>query len=110
MTAVLSFAAVALFLILVLAWTVEHCLAEDREADPMEAAADVKLSQASVDEVDAMSAYAEAMNPGPLLALRTHRVLLLDAPQGEPTLRRRILVSVMFVLAMVVLSAWIGGR
>ena len=110
MIAALTIAAVALFIVLVLMWAMQHCLACDPDADPMEATAGVHISKAEAEEMDAMAAYAEASNPKPLLELRTHRVVHPGAPELDAAIKRRVLIGCGFVLAMICLSAWVGAR
>lgn len=110
MAALLALSAFVLFMVLVFKWAIEHCLASDPDADSMEATSDTALSPAAVEEMDATSAYAEACNPGPLLALRTHRVLMPHQQMSDADIKRRVVIGVGFVLAMTCLSAWVGAR
>lgn len=110
MAALLALSAFVLFMVLVFKWAIEHCLASDPDADSMEVTSDTALSPAAVEEMDATSAYAEACNPGPMLALRTHRVLMPHQQMSDADIKRRVVIGVGFVLAMVCLSAWVGVR
>ena len=110
MAALLAISAFLLFMVLVFKWTIERCLASDPEADRMEVTGTSALPQAAVEEMDAMSAYAEACNPGPMLALRTHRVLMPHTHMTHGQIKRRVVMGAGFILAMICLSAWVGGR
>lgn len=110
MAALLAISAFLLFMVLVFKWTIERCLASDPEADRMEVTGTSALPQAAVEEMDATSAYAEACNPGPMLALRTHRVLMPHQQMSDADIKRRVVIGVGFVLAMTCLSAWVGAR
>lgn len=110
MIAALIIAVVLLSVTLVAMWVMQHCLACDPDADPMEACHTPTLPREAVEEMDDMSAYAEASNPGPLLALRTHRVLMPHGQLSDAQIKRRVLLGAGFILAMICLSAWMGGR
>ena len=108
MAALLAMSAFLLFMVLVFKWAIERCLEPDQDSDSMEAAATTVLSQAAIEETDAMSAYAESRNPGPMLALRTHRVLMHHTHMSDGDIKRRVVIGVGFILAMICLSAWVG--
>ena len=110
MIAALTIAVVLLSVTLLAMWVINHCLQTDPDADPLEAAPAPVLPREAVEEADAMAAYAEANNPAPLLALRTHRVLMPQCQLTDSQIKRRVTVGVGFVLAMICLSAWMGAR
>ncbi len=110
MIAALTIAVVLLFVTLLAMWAIQHCLKADPDADPLEAAYTPLLPREAVEETDDMAAYAEAINPGPLLALRTHRVLMPHCQLSDTQIKRRVLLGVGFVVAMICLSAWMGAR
>ena len=112
MIAALTIAVVLLSVALLTMWVVNHCLQADPDADTLEAtpAPVPVLPRESVEEMDSMAAYAEASNPGPLLALRTHRVLMPQCQMTDHQIKRRVALGLGFVLAMICLSAWVGAR
>lgn len=110
MIAALTIAVVLLSVTLLAMWVINHCLQNDPDADPLEAVPAPVLPREAVEETDAMAAYAEANNPRPLLALRTHRVLMPQCQLIDSQITRRVTVGVGFILAMICLSAWMGAR